>query len=824
MSTSKHIDKICIAAVAVVLALTILFMCSGSLGLSVLTKAVKYEKTIFDTSYVHQIDIVMNDWDSFLESCENEEYAACTVVVDGAKHANTAIRAKGNTSLSSVKASGSQRYSFKLEFDHFDGAGSLDGLDKLCLNNLIQDNTMMKDYLVYLMMNEFGADSPLCSFVYLTVNGEDWGLYLAVEGVEDSFLTRNYGADFGELYKPDSLSFGGGRGNGRNFNMDDLDLDGSKSDEDSETGETREQQATTQPQESRSDSDTGNGSIPFGGQMPGGGDMPEPPDFGGGFPGGMPNGEELPEGFDFSQMPNGASPPEGFDFSQMPDGAASPEGFDFDAQSAEPPTSDAQAEENASPAANASEKNDSDKNDSDKNSSDKDSGKRLGFGGMGSDDVKLKYIDDDPDSYSNIFDSAKTKVTKADKVRLIASLKKLSAYEDLENVLDTDEVLRYFVVHNFVCNGDSYTGAMIHNYYLHESDGKLGMIPWDYNLAFGTFQGGNASDSVNTSIDNPLSGGSMDDRPMLGWIFSDESYTAQYHALFSEFLEKWFANGELETLIADTAEMIRPYVEKDPTKFCTTEDFTKGVETLSKFVSLRAEAVSRQLSGDDTAVETGALDLSLMGTMGGGMGKGFSGRFDVTSMVTLTDKDGKETTLSDLVGKDDSIESVTLSDGTTVKLSETDMKELMQLDLSTIVSATDKDGNKIDLSEYTVSIRRSSDRDGSSKRGGAPTAPNQSENGDKTRPDSAAETQTSGTPEAQDESAQRSSRSDVPTAPNQGESAPRSSGTRPPMPNGGSFPSGGGTGKSSEASFWIWIGVSVLVLAAGLMIAIKKKD
>ena len=81
---------------------------------------------------------------------------------------------------------------------------------------------MMKDYLTYTMMNEFGAAAPLCSFVYITVNGEDWGLYLAVEGVEDSFLERNYGSDYGELYKPDSMSFGGGRGNGKDFNMNDF--------------------------------------------------------------------------------------------------------------------------------------------------------------------------------------------------------------------------------------------------------------------------------------------------------------------------------------------------------------------------------------------------------------------------------------------------------------------------------------------------------------------------------------------------------------------------------------------------------------------------
>ena len=35
---------------------------------------------------------------------------------------------------------------------------------------------MMKDYLAYRLMGNFGVVSPLCSYVYITVNGEDWGL------------------------------------------------------------------------------------------------------------------------------------------------------------------------------------------------------------------------------------------------------------------------------------------------------------------------------------------------------------------------------------------------------------------------------------------------------------------------------------------------------------------------------------------------------------------------------------------------------------------------------------------------------------------------
>ena len=92
------------------------------------------------------------------------------------------------------------------------------------------------------------------------------------------------------------------------------------------------------------------------------------------------------------------------------------------------------------------------------------------MGRMGSSDVKLQYTDDEFDSYSNIFDSAKTDVSDSDKKRLIASLKTLNEGNDVSSAVDIEQVIRYFVVHNFVCNGDSYTGLMIHNYYLYEED------------------------------------------------------------------------------------------------------------------------------------------------------------------------------------------------------------------------------------------------------------------------------------------------------------------------------------------------------------------
>ncbi|MBO4914662.1 MAG: CotH kinase family protein, partial [Oscillospiraceae bacterium] len=533
MSTSKNFDRICIGVLILSILLTALFVNGKALGIQTADTTLGYENRLFDTSRVHTIDLVMDDWDGFIQSCTSEEYAACSVVIDGEAYKNVAIRGKGNTSLSSVSAMDSSRYSFKIEFDQYDSGKTYHGLDKLSLNNIIQDNTYMKDYLTYRLMAEFGVGAPLCSFVYITVNGEDWGLYLAVEGVEDSFLKRNYGSDAGELYKPDSMSFGGGGpGNGKDFNMEDFFKSG-----DNNASESDDAQGFTAPS-GGSMPDFGGFSPDFGGGMPDfGGSMPDfsgsAPDFGGSAPG---SGEAMPESPGLSGEGDGEKRG-GFDM----------KGFDF----------------------------------------------KGAFGGMGSSDVKLQYANDDPDSYSNIFGNAKTDVSYADQKRLIASLKALSEGTDVESAVDAEKVIRYFIVHNFVCNGDSYTGSIVHNYYLHEDDGLLSMIPWDYNLAFGTFQGNDATGTVNDPIDSPLSVSDASDRPMWGWIVSNEEYKAQYHELFAEFLD----SVDIQGIIDDAYALIASYVEKDPTAFCTYEEFETAVATLKSFCALREESVRGQLDG-----------------------------------------------------------------------------------------------------------------------------------------------------------------------------------------------------------------------------------
>lgn len=469
MSNHPFTVRICIGITAftIILAIAVSYF-SKVFGITLDSAAnLTYISTLFDTSRVHKIDLTIDkdNWNELVENASAKNYYSCDVTIDGETINNAAVRAKGQNSLMSV-GDDSERYSLKLEFDHYTDGGNYHGLDKLALNNVIQDNTYLKDYLVYDMMRFMDVDAPLCSYAALYLNGEYFGLYIAAEGIEESFAQRNYGSNTGKIYKPDSNNLAG-----------------------------RE------------------------------------PD---------------------SQL-------------------------------------------------------------------------------NGTNDVALQYTDDSFDSYSNIWDGAVLDITDTDKTRLISSLKQLNEGKNLEQAVDIDEVLRYFVVHNFSDNFDSYTGSLMHNYYLRENNGQLSMIAWDYNLAFGGF-GGSTSGMVNFPIDTPVSGTTLEQRPMLGQLLANEEYLEKYHDYFNEFITGYFDSGRFDTVYQQAVNLISSYVKSDPTAFCTYEDFITGIDALQQFISLRIESIRGQLDGSipstsdgqrenpDSLIDAGDLDISLTGS--NNMGRG----------------------------------------------------------------------------------------------------------------------------------------------------------------------------------------------------------
>ena len=306
---------------------------------------------------------------------------------------------------------------------------------------------------------------------------------------------------------------------------------------------------------------------------------PEGMEMGDAQQGGMPDGMKLPDGNERPSMPEGMSPPDGNERPSMPEGMNPPDNKNFS-------------------------------------------------GGMdgGRNGVDLKYIDDNADSYSNIFDNSITEADDTDKQRLIESLKKISSGEELETCIDTDEVLRYLACNVFLVNLDSYLSSTCHNYILTENNGKLSMLPWDYNLSFGSYQSQNANSAVNYAIDTVFNGVSAEDRPIISKLLEKEEYREKYHAYLKEIAKKYVQSGIFAEKVDKLSSMIDSYVKNDTTSFDGYDAFKEGVETLKKFTSLRAESVLGQLDGtipstsdeqknSDKLTDASSVDMSKLGTM-----------------------------------------------------------------------------------------------------------------------------------------------------------------------------------------------------------------
>ena len=241
------------------------------------------------------------------------------------------------------------------------------------------------------------------------------------------------------------------------------------------------------------------------------------------------------------------------------------------------------------------------------------------FGGRfgGGDGSDLVYTDDSTESYSAIFDNTIFKTTKeADKKRVIAALRGISSEEenDISEYVMVDEMLRYIAGNAAVGNGDGYFGSMMHNYYLYEKNGKITMLPWDYNLAFGGF-GESASKLINLDIDAPYTSGSGESRPIIARLLENETYLETYHAYIRQIGE--FYVNDAAALIDRLDAMIGEWVEIDPTKEYTYEEYTAALPHLKEYLRLRGQSMLNQLEGNDEPIDTGSLSLSALGSNNG---------------------------------------------------------------------------------------------------------------------------------------------------------------------------------------------------------------
>ncbi|MGE7664801.1 CotH kinase family protein [Ureibacillus composti] len=110
-----------------------------------------------------------------------------------------------------------------------------------------------------------------------------------------------------------------------------------------------------------------------------------------------------------------------------------------------------------------------------------------------------------------------------------------------------------------------------------------------------------SEDAINFSIYEPVSGTSLTNRPLLNVLLSDESLHAQYETYLEQIATEILTEENVAAITSKLGKLLVPYIEEDPSKFSTTEDFLEGVSgdnSLPEFAKQRSESILAQITGD----------------------------------------------------------------------------------------------------------------------------------------------------------------------------------------------------------------------------------
>lgn len=161
---------------------------------------------------------------------ENPIWVTANIEFEGQQWTNVGIRFKGNSSLMGTWGGGSLKLPFKLDFDQFEeeypeiNNQKFYGFQELSFSSNWSDSSLLREKVTADIFRKAGVPSAQTAFYAVYMNyGEGpvyFGLYTAVEMIEDTVIETQFADDNGNVYKPEGTGATFAEGT---FNEDDFE-------------------------------------------------------------------------------------------------------------------------------------------------------------------------------------------------------------------------------------------------------------------------------------------------------------------------------------------------------------------------------------------------------------------------------------------------------------------------------------------------------------------------------------------------------------------------------------------------------------------------
>ena len=259
----------------------------------------------------------------------------------------------------------------------------------------------------------------------------------------------------------------------------------------------------------------------------------------------------------------------------------------------------------------------------------------------------LAYMGEDMKKYAEISNFAKVGGDETSMQRVVAALRSVDEGKEIDEHVDVESVMKYMALQTIVVNYDYMTGKNTQNYYLREADGKISLIPWDYNLAWGGYPDDegdfedfgdfdpekwqtwfnslsqeqrdsmeqvfsqqwadmpmtesswskeDVSQIVNFPIDTPFTS-KLSKRTFFMNLLANEAYKARYYHYLNVLCNQYIKGGGFRNATTIINQEIGSFVGTEANAFYSNERFHKAMQTFDMLLQKRAASVLGQISG-----------------------------------------------------------------------------------------------------------------------------------------------------------------------------------------------------------------------------------
>ena len=152
---------------------------------------------VFDDTRLHEVRLFINSKDLAILRARYQENinTPADIQIDGTRVRNVAVRSRGGGSRNPTKMG------LRVDFNFYTANQRFRGLDAIILDNLWQDNALIREALTMKIFRRMGEPAPRESFCRLFLNNQYQGLYALVEEIDGEFAERETGESGGYLFE-----------------------------------------------------------------------------------------------------------------------------------------------------------------------------------------------------------------------------------------------------------------------------------------------------------------------------------------------------------------------------------------------------------------------------------------------------------------------------------------------------------------------------------------------------------------------------------------------------------------------------------------------